>query len=102
MEKPQSINPVEWAEYNARPRLEGKDHPQPTMVVNRQEFQSARVDHSVIRSLPVMLPRIGVDLILEPAIRRAVNDLGGQGERSDRIALQLLTALAQYAKETGR
>ena len=39
--------------------------------------------------------------ILEEAINRAVRDLEGQGSRSDRIALQLLTALAKYAAETG-
>ncbi len=53
-------------------------------------------------AVPILPTRLAVQAILEPAIRRAVNDLEGQGERSDRIALQLLTALALYAKETGQ
>ena len=35
------------------------------------------------------------------AVQRAADDLHGQGARSDRIALQLLTALARYHDEGG-
>ena len=39
---------------------------------------------------------------LVQAVRRAASELEGQGEKSDRIAMQLLTALARFAAETGR
>lgn len=47
----------------------------------------------------VELPPEIVDLTL--AVRRAASELEGQGEKSDRIATQLLTALALFAKDTG-
>lgn len=111
MQKPQSINPVEWAEYNRRP--EGKDHPQPTMVVNNREWPhfeavlGPEIDAMIASTLrdPPRVQIVGehpAARILEEAINRAVRDLEGQGSRSDRVALQLLTALALYAAEVGK
>lgn len=52
--------------------------------------------------------RYGIDAIalatpvqhLLTDIRAAASELEGQGEKSDRIATQLLTALAKFARET--
>ena len=42
-----------------------------------------------------------VDSLIE-AVRQAAGELEGQGEKSDRIAQQLITARAKFALETGR
>lgn len=47
----------------------------------------------------VELPPAVTDLTL--AVRRAASELHGTSEKADRIALQLLTALAHFAKDTG-
>jgi uncharacterized protein YoxC len=46
----------------------------------------------------VELPPAVQDLTL--AVRRAASELHGTSEKGDRIALQLVTALARFAKET--
>jgi hypothetical protein len=42
-----------------------------------------------------------VDSLLE-SVRLAASELEQQGEKSNRIATQLLTALSKFARETGR
>ena len=90
MSKPNGIDPVEWARYNER--------------MQRTLTMLSRMDHS-----EVPLERYAVEVVELPpaiqdltlAVRRAAGELEGQGERSDRIATQLLTALARFASETG-
>lgn len=47
----------------------------------------------------VELPEAVKDLTL--AVRRAASELEGTSEKGDRIALQLITALGRFARETG-
>lgn len=99
--KPQSINPVEWAEYNA-------DRPLAIMTDVREVALSEAIHRfeespeSIALEPIVIASDTPAARILEDAINRAVADLEGQGSRSDRIALQLLTALALYAAEVGK
>jgi hypothetical protein len=84
MEK--QIRAVDWQQVQVeRKPLQAQDHPIPTMIINNADWQS---DAPAFRDL-------------ERAIRRAADDLDGQGERSCRIATQLLTALALYHAEVG-
>lgn len=57
------------------------------------------VEISDIGAEVIELPAAFADLGL--AIRRAASDLENQGEKSDRIATQLLTALARFHAECG-
>lgn len=104
--KPQGYSPVDWAFYNAligNVPLNGLL--QAARTVSRGQADAhmsnrfpplAEMDKALARHL---IPPACDELVL--AVNRAVNELEGQGEKSDRIARQLLTALARFAAETG-
>lgn len=76
--RPKNQDPLSWAEFNAA---------------------LARIP--TVRLVEIE-PEMRLDAIrrLQLRVRRAANELEGQGAKSDRIAAQLLTALADFAKET--
>lgn len=94
MTKPTNLDPVEWAKYNQsmqRTLARMMGFPEPEFDLTPYEIE--------IRTIPSELAEPARDLMLD--VRRAASELEGQGERSDRIALQLITALARFAQETG-
>jgi hypothetical protein len=100
VDQPNNIDPEAWARFNEAQKhtpMEGRDHPVPTMVVNRSDWQ-VRIEEIAIEV--VELPPAVDDLTL--AVRRAASELHGLSEKSDRIAEQLYAALARFAKETGQ
>lgn len=83
MQEPNNRCPVDWARYN--------EHMQ---AVRRVDQNIALIAKLEAEALP-MLPDFELDDLLL-AVRRAASELEGQGEKSDRIATQLLTALGRF------
>jgi hypothetical protein len=88
--KPCSIDPVEWALYNESQNrtlaaLSGMPAPEPGVL----ELAPYEIEIRVVESDPLG------ELIL--AVQRAAAELEGQGEKSDRVATQLITALARFS-----
>lgn len=98
MTEPKGIDPAAWARFNqevGRTPLEGRDHPIPQFMVSRElELELAPYAVELVE-----LPPACMDLTL--AVRRAASELEGTSEKGDRVALQLLTALAHFAKDIG-
>lgn len=109
---PRTTDPAEWARHNEeRQRRERA----------LQIIEADADDWCPVRLVPAPRASAGDGLVpaeeqpidlaphevaspvreLLTAVERAADDLHGQGARSDRIALQLLTALARYHAEVG-
>lgn len=91
MEKPKTLCPESWASYNLETAR---------ILTERNGFGTvAELELEPYSINPEgMLPCIQ-DLTL--AVRRAVSELHGTSAKADRIALQLITALALFSKENG-
>lgn len=88
MEKPKTIDPFAWAQFNqaiAMNLANAMQLPEPELQLEQYEIR---------------IEETGPLNELFRSIRRAVGELEGQGEKSDRIALQLLTAMARFAADT--
>lgn len=86
-EQPKNCDPVAWAEWNHRTAqiMAGQFMPEAEMQLAEYEIE--------VREMPLAFAG------LETAIHRAVSELENQGEKSNRIATQLLTALALFHAE---
>lgn len=93
MDKPNNISPVDWAHYNQQ----GLSMNTIEAAIKRWPEVFIRVDEVELDEVEGPPPHAALTL----AVHRAVSELEGQGEKSDRIAAQLLTALARFAAETG-
>jgi hypothetical protein len=90
--EPKGIDPAAWAHWNEQAaRILSK-----RMGIETPELEIELAPYAVEI---VELPPAITDLTL--AVRRAASELEGTSEKADRIALQLLTALAHFAKDTG-
>lgn len=92
MEQPTGIDPAAWAEWNQQTAR---------MLSRRMGIETPELEVDLGRYAVeiVELPPAVTDLTL--AVRRAASELEGTSEKADRVALQLLTALAIFAKDTG-
>lgn len=86
--EPKNLDPVAWAEWN-----------QQTARALSQRMEIEMLELAPYAVEIIELPPAIIDLTL--AVRRAASELHGTSEKADRIALQLLTALAHFAKDTG-
>lgn len=93
-DKPNNIDPAEWARYNASQAR--------TLAVLvgtlDADFELTQYE-VVVRELPQDMLEPARDLMI--AVGNAASELEGQGEKSDRIAAQLYEAVAVFAKATG-
>jgi hypothetical protein len=91
MTQPKGFCPSEWARYNLETAriLSEKNGFGTVPELDIEPYELEPED---------MLPCIQA---LTLAVRRAVSELHGTSEKADRIALQLTTALALFAKATG-
>ena len=95
VDKPKNISAVDWALYNQHAaktlaEISGMPAPEPGVL----DLAPYEIEMRVLHDDPID------ELIL--AVQRAAAELEGQGEKSDRIAAQLITALARFSTETGR
>jgi hypothetical protein len=95
MDKPNNISCLDWALYNQRAartlaELSGLPAPEPGVAVVEPPEVQWRIDITA----PIN------DLLV--AVGHAVSDLEGSGELGDKVASNLLQALAKFAKETGQ
>jgi len=86
MNEPNNVNPEDWARFNEHTARQAASH----MSITEQALCLEPYEIE-IRELPDFELE---DLFL--AVRRAASELEGQGEKSDRIATQLLTALGRF------
>jgi hypothetical protein len=95
--RPNGISVEEWARYNERCAW------QATLaragLARHGSQHDADMDLAPYEVKIVEAPSAFVDL--ETAIHRAASELEEQGEKSNRIATQLLTALARFHAEIG-
>lgn len=96
MEAPKNIDPEEWARFNA---LNAAQPIRRIPGVTHRSQHEADMPITDIAIEVVELPPAVTDLTL--AVRRAADELHGTSAKADRIALQLLTALGRFARETG-
>lgn len=88
---PRGIAPLDWALFN---QAEARRPRYPTPVENDTAPSSSELRSALqVTEDPIALSH------LLTAVQRAANDLWGQGERSDRIANQLFTALAEFERD---
>jgi hypothetical protein len=93
--RPRSIDPEQWAMWNYRTARALVSAMGPCAPTPEDEVDIDDVAIEVIE-----LPPSFADL--ERAINRAASELQEQGEKSNRIAIQLLTALARFHSELGK
>lgn len=87
---PRGIDPVAWAEYNARQN----------QTLAAISGLPAPVIHEV-ETLEVRTEITGALSALLQCVQRAASELEGTSEKGDRVSLQLLTALARFHAEVG-
>jgi hypothetical protein len=97
VDKPKTIDPNSWAEFNQAIARSIADVPQPIFMTNKGDWEPLEL---TVEPYEIRVEVNGPLNELVLAINRAVSDLEGQGERSDRVARQLLTALALFARDT--
>lgn len=89
--EPTGIDPAAWARYNEL-TSRGPKVRDPRTLRDEPTFS--------LEPYEIRIEWAGPISDLMHAVRRAASELEGQGEKSDRIALQLLTAMARFAVET--
>lgn len=88
--EPKNLDPAAWAHWNEQAAR---------ILSQRMGIETPELELAPYAIEVVELPPAVTDLTL--AVRRAASELEGTSEKGDRIAMQLLTALAHFAKDTG-
>lgn len=101
MEQPKNHNHKEWAEFNqqmANITLQEMASRFPDLMRGFENMNKIEVVEEPFELQVFEVPGPINDLLT--AVRQAVSELAEQGEKSNRIAMQLTEAMARFAAET--